>query len=134
MPNFNFAKAFKILRAENMKKLNVKCKLWLSSKNVEGIFGDGKWRLLEAIDRTGSLSAASESLHISYRKAWGDLNKAQDALNAALVEKQRGGNIGGKTILTNEGKQWIKAYSKFRADVEKAVGKAYEKRIEGLLR
>ena len=117
-----------------MKRLNAKCKLWLSSKNVEGVFGDGKWRLLQAIDRTGSLSAASKSLRISYRKAWGDLNKAQDALNTALVEKQRGGNRGGRTILTDEGKKWVEAYSKFRADVEKAVEKAYGKRIEGLLR
>ena len=117
-----------------MKRLNAKCKLWLSSKEAEGVFGDGKWRLLKAIDRTGSLSAASKSLRISYRKAWGDLNKAQDALNVALVEKQRGGNIGGKTTLTIEGKKWIKAYSKFRADVEKALGQSYEKRIEGLLK
>ncbi len=115
-----------------MKKLNARCKLWLSSKDVEGVFGDGKWCLLEAIDRTGSLSAASKSLRISYRKAWGDLNKAQDALNTALVEKLRGGNRGGRTILTSEGKQWLKAYSKFRADVEKAVGKSYEKNIKGI--
>lgn len=117
-----------------MIKPKAKCKLWLSSKNIEGVFGDGKWRLLQAIDRTGSLSAASESLRISYRKAWGDLNKAQNALNVALVEKQRGGNIGGKTTLTDEGKQWLRAYSKFRADVEIAIEKAYEKRIEGLLK
>ena len=117
-----------------MKRLKAKCKLWLSSKNIEGIFGDGKWRLLEAIDRTGSLSAASESLRISYRKAWGDLKKAQDTLKVALVEKQRGGNRGGRTVLTSEGKQWIRAYSKFRADVEKAVGQAYEKRIKRLLK
>ena len=122
------------MKAGKMKRLNAKCKLWLSSKNIEGVFGDGKWRLLQAIDRTGSLSAASESLRISYRKAWGDLNKAQDALNTALVEKQRGGNIGGKTTLTSEGKQWLKAYSMFHADVEKAAGKAYEKRIKGLLK
>jgi molybdate transport system regulatory protein len=117
-----------------MKKLNAKCKLWLSSKSVEGVFGDGKWRLLEAIDRTGSLSAASESLRISYRKAWGDLNKAQDALNVALVEKQRGGNIGGRTILTSEGKKWLKAYTKFRADVEKVVEKSYEKHIKDIVK
>jgi len=123
-----------ILKAGNMKRLRARCKLWLNSKDVDGIFGDGKWRLLEAIGRTGSLSAASESLRISYRKAWGDLNKAQDALNTVLVEKQRGGNMGGGTILTVEGKKWVKAYAKFRADVEKAVGKAYEKRIEELLR
>ena len=123
-----------ILKAGNMKKLRARCKLWLNSTDIDGIFGDGKWRLLEAIGRTGSLSAASESLRISYRKAWGDLNKAQDALNTVLVEKQRGGNMGGSTILTGEGKKWVKAYAKFRADVEKAVGKAYEKRIEELLR
>lgn len=117
-----------------MKKLRAKCKLWLSSKDIEGVFGDGKWRLLQAIDRTGSLSAASKLLRISYRKAWGDLNKAQNALNVALVEKQRGGNMGGKTTLTGEGKKWIKAYAKFRADVEKAIEKAYRKYIEGLLR
>jgi molybdate transport repressor ModE-like protein len=55
-------------------------------------------------------------------------------VDTALVEKQRGGNMGGRTILTGEGKKWVKAYTKFRTDVEKAVGKAYEKRIEELLK
>ena len=122
-----------ILKAGNMKRIRARCKLWLNSKDVEGVFGDGKWRLLEAIGRTGSLSAASESLRISYRKAWGDLKKAQDALNIPLVEKQRGGKKGGRTILTSEGKQWVKAYSKFRADVDKAVEKSYEKHIRELV-
>lgn len=117
-----------------MKKLRVRFKLWLSTKNVEGVFGDGKWRLLKAIENTGTLSAASASLRISYRKAWGDLNKAQNASNVALVQKHRGGNLGGKTILTSEGKKWVKAYGKFRSEIEKAVEKAYEKHIQALLR
>ena len=69
-----------------MKKLRARFKLWLSTKDVEGVFGDGKWRLLKSIDAEGSLKAASESLRISYRKAWGDLKKAQDALDIVLVE------------------------------------------------
>ncbi len=117
-----------------MKKLRVRFKLWLSSKNVEGIFGDGKWRLLKAIENTGSLSAASASLRISYRKAWGDLNKAQNALNVALVQKQRGGILGGKTILTGEGKEWVKAYTKFRSEIEKAAEKAFKKHMEKLIK
>jgi molybdate transport system regulatory protein len=116
-----------------LEKLRANCKLWLSAKDVEGIFGDGKWRLLEAIGRTDSLIAASRLLRISYRKAWGDLNKAQDALNTTLVDKQRGGNMGGRTVLTDQGKKWVEAYSMFRADVEKAIDKAYARRIEGLL-
>lgn len=116
-----------------MKKLRARFKLWLSTRDIEGVFGDGKWRLLKAIENTGSLTSASESLRISYRKAWGDLKKAQDALNIALVEKQRGGIRGGQTALTEQGKKWVKAYTRFRDDIEKAVEKAYKKHIRKLV-
>jgi len=116
-----------------VRKLRPRFKLWLSSEDVEGVFGDGKWRLLEAIGTERSLKAASESLNISYRKAWGDLKKAQDTLNVALVEKQRGGNVGGRTVLSEKGRQWVEAYMKFRSDVEEAAEKGYEKHIKGLL-
>jgi len=118
----------------NVKKLGARFKLWLSTKNVEGLFGDGKWRLLKAVESTGSLSAASKSLRISYRKAWGDLKKAQEALNLTLVEKRRGGTMGGQTALTSQGRKWVKAYTRFHGDIEKAVEKAYEKHIKELLK
>jgi len=117
-----------------VKKLGARFKLWLSTKDVEGVFGDGKWRLLKAVQSTGSLSAASKSVRISYRKAWGDLNKAQEALNLTLVEKRRGGTMGGQTALTSQGRKWVKAYTRFRGDIEKAVEKAYEKHIKELLK
>ena len=117
-----------------MKKLRARFKLWLNTKDAEGVFGDGKWRLLKAIDAEGSLKAASESLRISYRKAWGDLEKAEECLNIALVEKQRGGNMGGRTGLTNQGKEWVRAYTRFRSDIEKAVEKAYKKYIKELVK
>ena len=103
-----------------MRKLRARFKLWLSTKAAEGVFGDGKWRLLKAVAEYGSLQAASEALEISYRKAWGDLKKCQETLGIALVEKERGGNKGGRTELTNKGKQWIQGYSKFRADIKRA--------------
>jgi len=115
-----------------MKKLRARFKLWLSTEDVEVVFGDGKWRLLKSIDAEGSLKAASKKLHISYRKAWGDLKKAQDALNIALADRQRGGDMGGRTALTSQGKKWVEAYAKFRGDIEKAMEKAYEKHIRGL--
>ncbi len=118
---------------DNMNKLRARFKLWLSTGNIEGVFGDGKWRLLKALERTGSLTEASESLHISYRKAWGDLKKAQDTLKVPLVEKHRGGIHGGQTALTDQGKKWLKAYTRFRIDIEKAVEKAYKKRIRKLV-
>jgi molybdate transport system regulatory protein len=117
-----------------VKKLRAKFKLWLSTRDIEGVFGDGKWRLLKAIENTGSLTEASESLRISYRKAWGDLKKAQEALNEPLVEKHRGGAQGGQTALTKQGRKWAKAYSGFHRDIEKAVEKAYEKHIRKLVK
>lgn len=117
-----------------MKQLRTRFKLWLSSEDAEGVFGDGKWRLLKSIDAEGSLRAASRSLHISYRKAWGDLKKAQRCLNIPLVEKQRGGTLGGRTELTEHGKKWIEAYTRFRSDIEKATEKAYEKHIRKLVK
>lgn len=117
-----------------MKKLMARFKLWLNTQDVEGVFGDGKWRLLRSIEAEGSLKAATESLRISYRKAWGDLKKAEVCLDIALVKKQRGGSTGGHTGLTNQGKKWVGAYTKFRSDIEEAVEKAYEKHIRGLMK
>lgn len=108
-----------------MRKMRPRFKLWLNSGDIEGAFGDGKWRLLDAIEAQGSLRAASESLGISYRKAWGDLKKTQSALGVALVEKQRGGKMGGRTVLTDQGRKWINAYGAFRSDIEKAIAKAF---------
>lgn len=115
-----------------MKKLEARFKLWLSTKNIEGAFGDGKWRLLKAIETRGSLSAASKYLRISYRKAWGDLKKAEESLGISLVDKHRGGRTGGKTTLSEQGRKWVKAYELFRQDIQKAVRKAYIKHIKGL--
>jgi len=114
--------------------LRTRFKLWLSTKDAEGVFGDGKWRLLKSIDTEGSLRAASQSLHISYRKAWGDLKKAQHCLHVGLVEKQRGGKQGGRTVLTEQGGKWVNAYTRFRSDIEKAAEKAYEKHIRALVK
>ena len=109
--------------------LTPRFKLWLSDEGAEGIFGDGKWRLLEAIQELGSLKAAAKTLKMSYRKAWGDLRKAERHLKVMLVTRQRGGCTGGGTELTDAGKKWLSAYSRLRDDAEKAVNKAFEKHI-----
>ena len=117
-------------RSKKTFKLTPKCKLWLSTNRAEGVFGDGKWRLLKAIHAAGSLTAAAKSLGISYRKAWGDLKKAEKHLKTRLIEKRRGGRSGGGTCLTDAGKKWLEAYAGFRRDIEKAMEKAYRKHLE----
>ena len=100
-------------------------RLWISSGEVEGVFGDGKWRLLQAIDRHGSLKAATDALGISYRKAWGDLRKAESALGVRFLERTRGGRDGGETRLTEVGRRWVAAYARMRTRLDRAVEREF---------
>ena len=102
-------------------------KLWLSLKNGDGILGDGKWRLLKAVDELGSISKAATQLGISYRKAWGDLKKAEQLLGISIIEKHRGGNSGGSTLITEQGVRLVKAYTRFHNDFEVYFKKSFEK-------
>ena len=107
-------------------------KLWMSLSG-EGVFGAGKWRLLDAIHREGSLRAAAETLGISYRKAWGDLRAAERALGIHFLERHRGGAAGGESSLTDDGKKWLKEYARFHDEVAESVKRAFarwEKRME----
>jgi len=112
-------------------RLRPRLKVWLECDTGEGAFGDGRWRLLEAVAREGSLKGASDALGISYRKAWGDLRKAEGGLGIQLIEKRRGGADGGETLLTDAGRQWLAAYKRFRRKVEKAVAKEFKAEILG---
>ncbi len=120
-------------RMKRPRDLAPRMKLWLSTSKGEGVFGDGKWRLLQAIERESSLKAAAESLHISYRKAWGDLKKAEEGLGLKFIEKHRGGDHGGETVLTDEGKRWLSAYSRFHSELHRALEMIFRNNIAALL-
>lgn len=107
-------------------------RVWICSGAHEGVFGDGKWRLLNAIEKTQSLAAAAESLRMSYRKAWGDIRKAERTLGVALVTRHRGGSEGGSTELTDAGRRWIQRYSAFRKQVEDGMHRAFVECMKGL--
>jgi len=50
--------------------LRIRSKMWVVEDN-EVVFGDGRRRLLEILERTGSLNQAAKELKMSYRAAWG---------------------------------------------------------------
>lgn len=104
-------------------------KMWLS-RSGEGAFGHGKWQLLEAIHREGSLRAAADALGISYRKAWGDLRKAERVLGIAFLERHRGGLEGGESCLTEDGKKWLKEYGRFQSEVEDHMARAFARWVK----
>lgn len=72
--------------------------------------GPGKVRLLEAIDRTGSISAAARRLEMSYRRAWLLVDAMNRTMRKPVVETALGGRRGGGARLTPLGRDVIAAY------------------------
>ena len=121
-------------KAFSIERIRPRFKVWLCNDAADGLFGGGKWRLLDAIHRTGSLRAAAESLGISYRKAWGDLRKAESGLGIKFLERRRGGSDGGETRLTETGERWLLEYGRFQKKVEQAVARAFDAWVERIRR
>src|SRR5512145_2870057 len=65
--------------------------------------GPGKADLLEAIDRTGSISAAGRQLKMSYRRAWLLVEELNNSFKSDLVAAGKGGAHGGGARLTEMG-------------------------------
>ena len=101
-------------------------KIWLSTQDDKGILGDGKWRILKAIQEHGSLKAATEALGITYRRTWGDLKKIEKRIGFTVLEKIRGGKDGGQTNLTPEGKKLVDAFDTFHQKVDKFLDEAFD--------
>lgn len=77
-------------------------------------FGEGPFRLLCAVEETGSLRAAAMSMNMAYTKALKVLKNAEAALGFPLTARATGGKAGGGSQLTPEGKEWITRYEAYR--------------------
>lgn len=108
-------------------------KLFISSSEVDGVFGGGKWLLLDAVRREGSIFKAADSLGRSYRKAWGDIKRAEEGFGQALVTKVRGGKSGGGASLTDFAQSLLVAWDDFHAEVETASQRAFKKHVAPVL-
>lgn len=79
------------------------------------VLGPGKIELLEAIDRSGSISAAARTMGMSYRRAW----LLADALNRmfgrAVISALPGGPGGGGAEVTEFGRTIATAYRRAHA-------------------
>lgn len=72
--------------------------------------GPGKIALLEALDETGSITAAAKSLDMSYRRAWLLIDETNRALKEPAVATAAGGAKGGGSALTDSGRALVALY------------------------
>ena len=72
--------------------------------------GPGKASLLEAIDATGSISAAARQMGMSYRRAWNLVDSMNGDFVKPVVKTNSGGKGGGGASVTKFGKEIIERY------------------------
>lgn len=77
--------------------------------------GPGKIALLEAIDETGSISAAGRKLRMSYRRAWLLVDALNKTFDAPVLMTATGGKEGGGTALTPLGLEVVRRYRRAEA-------------------
>lgn len=80
--------------------------------------GPGKIDLLEHIDASGSLSQAARELGMSYRRAWQLLASLNGCFRERVATTAKGGRGGGGATITPFGRELIRAYRKFDAEVQ----------------
>lgn len=74
------------------KNFVIRSKIWIEDDHGNVVFGDGRYRILDAVDRLRSLQSAARELKMSYRALWGRVKASEERLGQALVERQGRGS------------------------------------------
>lgn len=83
--------------------------------------GDTRIRLLEAIEKHGSISQAAKAVPLSYKAAWDAIDAMNNLADQPLVVRSTGGRNGGGTLLTEHGKKTVALYRALEAEYQAAL-------------
>jgi molybdate transport system regulatory protein len=83
--------------------------------------GEDRLRLLEAIARRGSITAAGEEIGLGYRATWDAVQALNNLFPKPLVRTQAGGRSGGASGLTPEGEAALNALRHVQAEITLAM-------------
>lgn len=89
----------------------IKSRVWIEIDD-KVLLGEGRVRLLNAIEEHGSLSKAAKVLGMSYKKAWTLIDAVNKSAHEPVVISSIGGRDGGGAKLTPYGKSLIVAFEK----------------------
>lgn len=108
-----------------------KAKYWLESPDGTFLLGPGTLRLLLAVAEEGSLKAGAKKVGLSYRSAWDRLQKAEENIGFALLERHSGGDRGGGSSLTKQASELVERYRRFLGKMEGEVERHFKQAFEG---
>jgi molybdate transport system regulatory protein len=99
-------------------------RIWLQDQG-EAVFGIGVCELLARVETTGSLRQGAAEMVMAYSKAWRILRRAEEHLGCRLVTRHAGGRGGGCSILTEEGRSMVEAFSAMTREADAFVDELF---------
>ena len=107
----------------------IRSKIWFEDDSGEVIFGLGRLKMLEAIDRHGSIQAAAKELKMSYRALWGRITATENRMGRQLLTRNVGGASGGGSQLTPFARELLEKFRHIHGEVIRESDRLFEKNI-----
>ncbi|MGM0681983.1 MAG: winged helix-turn-helix domain-containing protein [Thermodesulfobacteriota bacterium] len=102
-----------------------KSKIWIEDNNGNIVFGPGRYRILKAVQRLGSLNAAAKELGMSYKGAWCKIKASEKRIGRSLLLRQRKGSS-----LTLTAQKLIKKFSMMQQVIESRSNEVYQELMQ----
>jgi molybdate transport system regulatory protein len=103
-----------------MWTMQVRSNVWIEK---DGQVVLSRWRvaLLQAVQDTGSISAAAQRMGIPYHRAWDKIHECEQRLGVSLLSTQTGGAGGGGARLTAEGADLVSRFQTFNHGLDELI-------------
>lgn len=108
----------------------IKSKVWIENDTGQVIFGLGRYHILSAIERSGSINAAAKELKMGYRAVWGKIKATEEGLGRPLLVRNTGGSAGGGSTLTPLARKLLKEFKNIHSHVLNESDSFFEKVFE----
>jgi molybdate transport system regulatory protein len=99
----------------------IRTKVWIQNPDGKVVFGLGRYRILKAVQGTGSLQAAAKELKMSYRALWMRIRASEKRIGRELVVR-----CGKGSRLTPFAENLMKQYKRLLAILEKESDEVYQ--------
>jgi molybdate transport system regulatory protein len=99
----------------------IRNKIWIEDQLGNVVFGLGRYRMLDAISRTGSLQAAAAEMKMSYKALWARIRASEERMGRPLVVRE-----GRGSRLTPFAESLMKQFKRLRLIVLKESDEIYE--------
>lgn len=105
-----------------MLNISLKSRQWLEDGNGEIIMGEGRQRILELVEQTGSINQTAKLMKMSYRGVWGKIKATEMHFDKRIVITER--RHGSR--LTEEGKRLLANYTQLKEKCQRADEKIFK--------